>query len=131
MKGWANYQRHVVSKRVFSQVDRAIFKTLWQWATRRHPPKAKPSVTKKYFLHPGTGKWMFFGHNMGKDGHVHTAHLIKASLCPSEGLSRSRVTPTPMPLPWGMYFEQRLGVEMQHTLQGQRRVWSLWQDQHG
>jgi RNA-directed DNA polymerase len=30
LRGWAMYHRHVVSKRIFSQVDYAIFKSLWQ-----------------------------------------------------------------------------------------------------
>lgn len=41
LRGWAMYHRHVVSKRIFSQVDYAIFKSLWQWALRRHPRKGK------------------------------------------------------------------------------------------
>ena len=32
IRGWANYHRHVVSKRIFQRVDRAIFTSLWQWA---------------------------------------------------------------------------------------------------
>jgi RNA-directed DNA polymerase len=39
LRGWAMYHRHVVSKRIFSQVDYAIFKSLWQWALKRHPRK--------------------------------------------------------------------------------------------
>src|SRR5205823_6231296 len=40
IRGWANYHRHVVSKRVFQRVDYAIFNSLWQWARRRHPKKS-------------------------------------------------------------------------------------------
>src|ERR1700722_715434 len=36
IRGWSNYHRHVVSSRVFSRVDYAIFICLWQWALRRH-----------------------------------------------------------------------------------------------
>jgi len=36
IRGWSNYHRHVVSTRVFSRVDYAIFIRLWQWALRRH-----------------------------------------------------------------------------------------------
>ena len=41
LRGWATYHLHGVSKRIFSQVDFAIFKSLWQWALRRHPLKGK------------------------------------------------------------------------------------------
>ncbi len=33
IRGWANYHRHVTSKRTFSRVDHAIFRALWQWAS--------------------------------------------------------------------------------------------------
>src|SRR6202790_4060930 len=39
IRGWANYHRHVVSKRTFNRVDHLIFYKLWQWARRRHPNK--------------------------------------------------------------------------------------------
>src|SRR6516165_94845 len=41
IRGWANYHRHVVSKVVFNKVDTAIFKSLWSWATRRHPKQSR------------------------------------------------------------------------------------------
>src|SRR5256712_48461 len=50
IRGWANYHRHVVSKVTFNKVDTAIFKSLWSWATRRHPKKSRRWVAKKYFL---------------------------------------------------------------------------------
>jgi Group II intron, maturase-specific domain/Reverse transcriptase (RNA-dependent DNA polymerase) len=37
IRGWAMYHGHVNSKRIFSRVDHAIIKTLWQWALKRHP----------------------------------------------------------------------------------------------
>jgi len=39
IRGWANYHRHVVSKRIFARIDAAIFRMLWQWACARHPRK--------------------------------------------------------------------------------------------
>jgi RNA-directed DNA polymerase len=41
IRGWANYHRHVVSKVIYSHVDHAIFRCLWQWAVRRHPNKGR------------------------------------------------------------------------------------------
>ena len=34
IQGWANHNRHVVSKKIFYTVDRIIFKSLWSWAKR-------------------------------------------------------------------------------------------------
>src|SRR5215471_11653970 len=41
IRGWANYHRHVVSKRIFGRVDHEIVFCLWRWARRRHPNKAR------------------------------------------------------------------------------------------
>ena len=47
--GWANYFRHVVSKKTYNYVDHQIYKALWAWARRRHPQKSSAWVWKKYF----------------------------------------------------------------------------------
>ena len=39
IRGWTNYHRHVVAKRVFNRVDHCIFIALRQWIKRRHPNK--------------------------------------------------------------------------------------------
>ena len=53
IRGWANYFRHVCSKKVFVYIDHCIFKALWNWAKRRHSSeKGKDWIWKKYFLDP-------------------------------------------------------------------------------
>ena len=47
ISGWANYHRHVVSKRVFTQLDNTIFWLLWNWSKRRHQNKSKQWVKSK------------------------------------------------------------------------------------
>ena len=54
IRGWANYHRHMVSKRTFANVDHLIFQMLWRWARRRHPNKCKQWVKDRYFP-PSTG----------------------------------------------------------------------------
>ena len=49
IRGWANYHRHVVSKRIFARVDAAIFRMLWHWAQARHPRKGAGWIKQKYF----------------------------------------------------------------------------------
>jgi len=51
--------KHVVSKATFIKVDTAIFKSLWSWATRRHPKKSGRRVTKKYFRTRNGRQWTF------------------------------------------------------------------------
>jgi RNA-directed DNA polymerase len=61
IRGWAQYHRHVVSKAVFSAIDHFIFKTLWRWASRRHPNKKAHWVKDKYFRSHKGRNWIFFG----------------------------------------------------------------------
>jgi RNA-directed DNA polymerase len=61
LRGWANYHRHVCSKKTFAQIDSAVFRTLWQWARRRHSDKSRHWVADKYFGTLGGRRWRFFG----------------------------------------------------------------------
>jgi len=54
IRGWANYFRHVCSKKTFSLVDHCIYKALWSWAKRRHSNQARGWVWHKYFASPAT-----------------------------------------------------------------------------
>jgi RNA-directed DNA polymerase len=47
--GWANYHRHVVSKRVFGRVDYYVHAMLRRWARREHPNKPAGWIRKRYF----------------------------------------------------------------------------------
>lgn len=130
IKGWTNYHRHVVSKRVFSQVDRAIFVALWQWAVRRHPTKAKQWVARKYFpLH--NGRWIFFGQTTGKDGAGQIVRLSQAGGVLIRRHVKIKGEANPYDPRWETYFEQRLGVAMGNHLKGKQRLLYLWQEQNG
>ncbi len=59
LRGWANYHRHVVSKRIFSRVSCEIWKCLWRWAIKRHPKKGKRWVKARYFLTWKERDWVF------------------------------------------------------------------------
>jgi len=60
LRGWANYYRHCVAKKVFGYVGHQIFWMLWRWATRRHPTKSRHWIARKYFLNR-KGQWQFHG----------------------------------------------------------------------
>jgi len=69
IRGWGNYYSTVVSKDIFSKMDRLIFKQLWNWAKRRHPNKRGRWVAKKYWQQ-GKHGWKF-----GKTGQI-TLHRL-------------------------------------------------------
>jgi RNA-directed DNA polymerase len=68
VRGWANYHRHVGSKRTFARVDHVIFSRLWQWARRRHPNKNPRWFKSKYFERRGDRDWSFFGETCDDEG---------------------------------------------------------------
>ncbi|MCP4933646.1 MAG: group II intron reverse transcriptase/maturase, partial [bacterium] len=61
IRGWANYHRHVVSKRIFVSTERQIFFALWRWARRRHPQKLATWIRQRYFPPRGRRRWFFSG----------------------------------------------------------------------
>jgi len=48
LRGWANYHRHVVSKRVFGRVEYCLRTMLWRWARRNHPNKSRGWIKRRY-----------------------------------------------------------------------------------
>ncbi|MDV3002574.1 MAG: hypothetical protein N5P05_004229 (plasmid) [Chroococcopsis gigantea SAG 12.99] len=59
IRGWANYYKTVVSKRIFVKLDSLIWHKLWRWARRRHPKKNAQWVKEKYFHKIGKRNWIF------------------------------------------------------------------------
>jgi len=49
IRGWSNYYKIVVSKRIFAKLDNLIWHRLLRWARRRHPNKNVKYVMDKYF----------------------------------------------------------------------------------
>ncbi|EBU1126739.1 group II intron reverse transcriptase/maturase [Salmonella enterica] len=60
LRGWANYYRHVVSKKIFAYVDYQVFQALLTWINRRHPNKSARWKQKRYFRRQGLRQWVFF-----------------------------------------------------------------------
>ncbi|MCI0152213.1 hypothetical protein KNO81_41125 [Paraburkholderia sediminicola] len=48
LRGWANYYRHVVSKKTFAYVDHQVFLALIAWINRRQLPRNPQSDGAEY-----------------------------------------------------------------------------------
>lgn len=57
LRGWANYHRHVVSKRIFSRVEYYLRQMLWRWAHRQHPGKSRGWIQRRYFSADESGRF--------------------------------------------------------------------------
>lgn len=131
IRGWANYHRHVCSKRVFYDVDSAIFEKLWRWAKRRHPNKGARWIRKKYFGKKGARNWVFTGRVLRNDGTTRVIHLASAAKTPIRRHVKIRKDANPYDPAWETYFERRLSRKMGHSLWGKGRLFYLWRSQKG
>lgn len=129
--GWANYYRHVVSSKTFSQVDFALFRALWQWARRRHRNKGKWWVKEKYFPAAETRKWVFTGTIIGKQGESRTIRLWKSTDVAIQRHLKIQGKANPYDREWETYFEHRLDLKTVSQLKGKRKLLYLWKEQKG
>jgi len=131
IRGWSNYHRYVVSTRVFSRVDYAIFIRLWQWARRRHPEKSSSWLKQKYFEQHGGNNWTFFGESCDDEGKPHNARLLLASNTPIQRHVKVQGEANPYDPVYETYFEKREGDHMAETFRGTRTLRFLWKFQRG
>ena len=103
IRGWANYHRHVVSKKVFAKVDHEIWKAIWNWAKRRHPNKSLGWVRAKYFAREGGNSWTFVGES--RDGKKVT--LFMATYLPITRHIKIRKEFNPYDPTWKEYLRKR------------------------
>jgi RNA-directed DNA polymerase len=75
VRGWAAYYRTVVSTRVFSALDKYLWKLTYKWACRSHPDKPKGWIVSRYY-----GKFNKFRNDRWVFGNRETGgYLPKAS----------------------------------------------------
>lgn len=103
LQGWANYHRHVCSKRVFTRIDNALWEALKRWVYRRHPKKTRKWIMKKYFRSAGARHWIFFG----DDAQGHRRHLFTVAKVPIERHIKIRSQANPYDPAWDAYWTQR------------------------
>jgi RNA-directed DNA polymerase len=49
IRGWCNYYRYAVAKRIFSALDDQVWRITYRWAKRRHPKKNRHWVVNRYY----------------------------------------------------------------------------------
>jgi RNA-directed DNA polymerase len=131
IRGWANFHRHVVSKKTFVNIDNQVYQTLWRWAKRRHRNKSNRWIYAKYFRPKHKRRSGFYGVLRQKDGSHRTLQLVKAANIPIERHVKVKATANPFDPKWERYFEKRLDVKMMAHWRGQRSLFHLWRSQDG
>jgi RNA-directed DNA polymerase len=131
IRGWANYHRHMVSKRAFGGVDRTIFSSLWQWARRRHPNKSPRWFKPKHFGRRKDRDCTFFGETCDDDGRPNKLWLFHAKSTPIKRHVKVKGEANPYDPTYETYFEEREGAHMLETFRGTRTLRYLWHEQRG
>jgi len=125
LRGWANSQSHLVASRAFRHVDRCIFKTLWQWAQRRHPTKRKGWVRQRYFRTGSSQEWIFSAPTRNRDGTWGYLDLFRASSVPIRRHVKIRAEATEFDPAYEDYFRQRWLRRQQRRRQRRAKVRTL------
>ncbi len=107
LRGWGNYYRHGVSKKMFRYVDHQIWKALWLWARKRHPQKGKRWIAQKYFMPPKGKRWTFFTMIENRKGEKMLFRLIQLSDIPIERHIKVRGTASPDDPELNAYWQNR------------------------
>jgi RNA-directed DNA polymerase len=126
IRGWANYHKGTVAKVTFAKVDHEVWKTLWQWATRRHPTKGLHWIKERYFEPEKNRNWIFTAHTKDKEGKPRNVKLILASDTKIERHTKIRGEANPFDPTQETYFESRLGRKMKEKLTGRIKWLRLW-----
>ena len=131
IRGWANFHRHVVSKKTFSYIDYQIGQALWRWAKRRHRNKGAGWILTRYFRPKNKQHSGFYGQVKRKDGTKQTIRLVSAARIPITRHVKIKTTANPFDPKWERYFEKRLETKMMADFKGNRLMLHLWQSQQG
>jgi RNA-directed DNA polymerase len=130
IKGWTMYHRHAASKRIFTQIDRRLFRLVWHWCLRRHNHKSRTWVKQTYFQRRGNRHWVFTG-TLFLKGRGYSIQLMEAAKVGIRDWVKIRSDVNPYDPEWELYLEARQHWKMQQTLAGRERIVYLWKEQEG
>jgi RNA-directed DNA polymerase len=77
LRGWANYYKHGVSKRMFATFSHRLTLLLMRWARRRHPGKGGRWVIPRYFTRVGGNNWVFYAKTKDRHGKITKTYLYQ------------------------------------------------------
>ena len=106
ISGWANYHRNQVAKDTFTRVDSEIWRSIWNWACRRHPKKSRRWVKRRYFIQQGNRNRVF-GMNTKRDGKDRDISLTFAANTPIRRYTKIKRDADPFDPTWDNYLKNR------------------------
>jgi RNA-directed DNA polymerase len=129
--GWANYHRHVVSKKIFERMDHEIWQAVWRWSRRRHSNKGKRWIKRRYFRIIDHRDWTFACDQIDDNGKKHVYKLKRMAKVPITRHIKIRGEVNPFDPKWELYLEQRFQRQTEEKIQGKKRHLALYKRQKG
>jgi RNA-directed DNA polymerase len=105
LRGFANFYRHMVSKKTYSEIDQQVYQLLRNWMLRRHRNKTLAWCKRKYIKRWGT-RWQFTVSTVKSDK-VKSIRLFKVADLPIIRHIKVRGNAHPYDPLYAEYFEQR------------------------
>ena len=105
LRGWANYHRHVVSKRLFGRVGYYVQRMLGQWIRREHPNKSWGWTQRRYFRADTAGT--FSVRVQDREGAKDVLSLYRVAQTLIERHIKVRADANPYDPDYTEYFEKR------------------------
>lgn len=105
VRGWANYHRHIVPKRIFGRVDYFLSRMIWHWLRRQHPNKSRGWIKRRYFSASATGS--FAVRIRDAQGKKRVLSLFRAGLLTVQRHIKVRADANPYDPDYTEYFEKR------------------------
>ncbi|MBF0629341.1 MAG: HNH endonuclease, partial [Magnetococcales bacterium] len=113
IRGWTEYNKHVVAKKAFSKVDHMLWEKLWRWAKRRHSNKSASWIKNKYWQNAVSGRqWVFNCRYRDAEGKERTKTLTTAADVPIKRHIKIRGEVNPYDPKWEHYLEARDRLEV-------------------
>ena len=106
LRGWAYYHRHVVSARIFEDIDHYVWHALYRWAKRRHQNASSQWIIRTYFLRDSGGRTVFTGIAPTPRG-PQQVRIFRASSIPIRRHMLVRREANPFDPAWDAYFKDR------------------------
>lgn len=127
IRGWTAYHRSAVSKHTFGIVENTIWRSLWNWAKRRHPNKNKTWIFNRYFHRIEARKGCFSC--IRDDGQMISLYDAKKTVIKRH--VKIRKDATPFDPAFASYFENRTSRKFETSIVGRSKIASLWKRQKG
>jgi RNA-directed DNA polymerase len=113
IRGWANYYRHTVAKRIYSKVDSQIFSAILRWLNRKHRNKSAKWIRRRYFTTVEMNHYRFFAWYKDAKGLIQKRLLYIATSLPIKRHVKIRAIANPFLMEYVDYFKQRRSIGQQ------------------